>query len=248
MMSRRAAAAPAAILALATTELRLALRRGESLLVTLLVPAAVLLFFGTVRILPGPADALVPATLAIAIVATGLVSLGIATAYDRHYGVLKRLGGSPLPRWGIPAAKILAVVAIEAVQIALLVGIAAAALGWRPVPSASLPVVLAAVALGTAAFAGLGLILAATLPAETTLAVANALFVALVLAGGLLVPPTSLPDPLGSLAAVLPSGALVEALAAGLGAPSVDPVRPLASLAVWGAALASLAGATFRVE
>ena len=77
MTGPRAAPAWRAVLAMTVMELRLALRRGESLVVTLVVPAAVLVFFGTVKVLPTSLDRLVAATLAIAIVATGLVSLGI---------------------------------------------------------------------------------------------------------------------------------------------------------------------------
>ncbi len=248
MTGHRAAPAWRAVLAMSVMELRLALRRGESLVVTLVVPAAVLVFFGTVQILPTSVDRLVAATLAIAIVATGLVSLGIGTAYDRHYGVLKRLGGSPLPRWGIVAAKILAVFVTEVVQVALLLVVAGLVLGWRPGPEVNPALVAAAISFGTAAFAGLGLTLAGRLRAEATLALANALFVALLLFGGLLVPPEALPQPLGAVAAVLPSGALVETIAAGLGLPAAAPLPALAILAGWGLGLALLAGSSFRVE
>lgn len=248
MSASRAAPAWRSVAALTAMELQLATRRGESLVVTMLLPAAVLLFFGAVDVLPVETDRLVPASMAIAIVATGLVSLGIATAYDRHYGVLKRLGRSPLPRWGVAVAKSAAVLVTVTAQVALLLVIAVAVLGWRPAPGANVAVVVAAVALGTISFAGLGLTLAGTLRAETTLAVANGLFVALLLAGGLLIPAGVLPPPLGSLAALLPSGALAAALAAGLGAPGVDPTAPLALLAPWGVAFAGVAVRSFRVE
>ena len=248
MTGPRAAPAWRAVLAMTVMELRLALRRGESLVVTLVVPAAVLVFFGTVQILPTSVDQLVAATLAIAIVATGLVSLGIGAAYDRHYGVLKRLGGSPLPRWGIVAARILAVLVTEAVLVALLLAVAGLVLGWQPGSGADPAVLTAATALGTAAFAGLGLTLAGRLRAEATLALANALFVALLLAGGLLVPPEALPQPLGAVAAILPSGALVETLAAGLGVPGAEAMPSLAILTAWGLGLALVAGSSFRVE
>src|SRR2546426_4500386 len=129
-------------------EVRLTARRGENLLVTIVVPLVVLLFFASTPILPvtagRPADFLLPGVLGLAIISTSFVNLGIATAYERFYGVLKLLGGSPLPRGGLVAAKILAVVAIELVQLALLVAIAALGFGWRPGPGASLVVVLAA--------------------------------------------------------------------------------------------------------
>jgi len=101
-----------AIAAQLSTELALTLRRGESILVTLIIPAVLLVFFASSRVLPGAGahiDYLLPGTLALAVISTGLVSLGIATAYERYYGVLKLLGSTPLPRSGLVAAKLLSV-------------------------------------------------------------------------------------------------------------------------------------------
>src|SRR5947208_7674327 len=111
------------VLAQTAMELRLTLRRGESVLITIVVPALLLVFFATVAVLPAPAggasavDALMPGVLAFAVMSTAMVSLGIATAFERQYGVLKRLGGSPLPRPVLLAAKMLSVAAIELVQV-----------------------------------------------------------------------------------------------------------------------------------
>src|SRR6266542_5896731 len=117
-------------------ELRLTSRRAENLLVTLVIPVALLVFFGSVDVLPTgtgrPIDFLLPGVAALAVISTSLVSLGIATAYERSYGVLKRLGGSPLPRWGLIAAKIAAVLVLEVVQVAVLVAVAVLVLGWAP--------------------------------------------------------------------------------------------------------------------
>lgn len=248
MSERRAAPALRSVTALAAMELRLAARRGESLVVTMLLPAAVLLFFGTVALLPVDLDRLLASSLAIAVVATGLVSLGISTAYDRYYGVLKRLGGAPIPAWGIVAARLIAVLATVAVQSVLLVVVASTALSWRAAPAASAVGLIAAIGLGTAAFAGAGLILASRLRAETTLAAANGLFVALLLAGGLLVPAGQLPAPLGSLAAALPSAALVDAIAVALAGPQAASPASLPILAGWSVVLALLAARSFRVE
>src|SRR3712207_4739166 len=112
---RPSEAAPPGRMILAQTrlELRLALRRGARVLITLIIPPALLLFFGLVALMPTPADRradyLVPGMLALAIMSTAMVSTGIATAFERYYKVLKRLGASPLPRAGLLVAKILAV-------------------------------------------------------------------------------------------------------------------------------------------
>lgn len=247
-MSRPAPLARATT-ALAAHELRLTLRRGENLLVTIVIPTAVLLFFATVGIVPGiagrPADFLLPGALALAVIATGLVNLGIATAYDRQYGVLKRLGGSPLPRSGLVAAKLLGVVAVEVVQVALLVGVAILFLGWSAPAGASATLAVVALALGTAAFAGLGLLLAGTLRAEAVLALANGLFLAFLMLGGIVLPVDHLPAPLAAVASVLPAAALSAALRIALGAGG-DASLPLAILAAWAAVAIGIATRSFR--
>jgi ABC-2 type transport system permease protein len=246
-------AAPAwqAVLAMTGMELRLTLRRGETLVATAVLPVVVLLFFSSVSIVPlasgRPVDFLLPGSIAFAIIATSLVSLGITTAYDRFYGVLKRLGGSPLSRAELIAAKILAVVVLEAVQVAALVGAASLLLGWSAQAGASVGLLVVAVLLGTVAFAGLGLLLAGLLRAETMLAVANALFVASLVLGGVVLPISQLPGPLATFAGALPAAALSDALRVALGA-SGDAVGSLALLAGWGVATVGLAMATFRWE
>src|SRR5712691_964161 len=119
-----------ALMAQLRIEVILSLRRGESLLITLVVPVVLLIFFGSVA--PTPPDFLVPGLLALAVMSTSMVSLGIATAYERYYGALKRLLGSPLPRTSLIAAKTLAVLLIELVQIVLLIGIARLMFNWSP--------------------------------------------------------------------------------------------------------------------
>lgn len=231
-------------------ELRLAGRRGENLVATIVIPSVVLLLFSSVAILPTgagrPVDFLLPGSIALAIIATSFVSLGIVTAYDRHYGVLKRLGGSPLSRVELIAAKIVSVLVVEAVQVVLLVAIAALVLGWRPGPDASPILGLVSVLAGTLAFAGLGLLIAGTLRAETVLALANVLFLGFMVVGGIVVPVDHLPGPLATLASVLPAAALSDALREAVGAPpSGDAAQSIATLLVWGTAAIALAARTF---
>jgi ABC-2 type transport system permease protein len=243
----------AATLTQALMEMRLTARRGENLLAMVGIPVVVLLFFGSIEVLPLPAGggsritSLLPGTLALAIIATGLVNLGIATAYERSYGVLKRLGGSPLGRTGLVAAKLLTVLVIEAGQVGALIAIAFLVFGWRPGDDASAAVFVGAVLLGTAAFAGLGLAMAGSLRAEATLTLANALFLAFLLLGGLLVPADRLPDPLAQLSGLLPSSALAEAFRAALGSGG-DAGRSLVVLALWAAGALLVAVRTFRWE
>ncbi len=248
----RPASPLAATLSQTVVELRLTARRGENVLVTVIIPAVVLVFFASAGVLPTPTgrpvDFLLPGSIALAIIATSLVNLGIATAYERQYGVLKRLGGSPLTRAGLLAAKIAAVLVVEGGQVVLLVAIAALALGWNP-PAGANPVLLAAlVLLGTLAFAGLGLLLAGALRAEATLALANALFIVAVLLGGIILPLDHLPDALAAVAGLLPAAALSDAFRAALGDDGIDLVRPLVILGLWSAGAIVIAARTFRWE
>lgn len=248
----RAAPLTRAVASQVAVELRLTLRRGENLLAMLGIPAALLLFLGGTSVLPAPisgtrVDALLPGTLALAIVATGLVNLGIATAYERAYGVLKRLGGSPLGRPGLVAAKILVVLAIELALVVVLIGLAASVLGWRPPGRIAWLPLLIAVGLGTAAFAGWGLVLAGMLRAEAVLVTANLLFLVLLGLGGVIVPSVDLPGPLGIIAVVLPSGALTETIRSALEG-GTGPFGPWAILAVWAVAAIALAVRTFHWE
>ncbi len=227
----------------------MASRRAENVLVTIIVPAAVLLFFSAVSVAPQAERPLVvfllPGTVALAIIATSLVNLGIATAYERAYGVLKRLGGAPVERSAVIVAKFATVGIIELVQITLLVAIAITLLDWRPDEPISPWLVGAGLLLGTTAFAGLGLALAGALRAEATLAIANALFLVFLLLGGIVLPVDHLPGVLADIAALLPAGALSALIRAGLGAGG-EVLGPLAVLGAWAVGGAVAAVRLFR--
>ena len=249
-----AAASPAAaITAMTAAELRLVLRRGENLFATIVIPTIVLLLFSSVAILPTgtgrPVDFLLPGSIALGVVATSLVSLGITTAYDRSYGVLKRLGGSPLSRSELVIARVLTVLVVETVQITLLVVTATAVLGWSPGPGWSPTIAIVAVLVGTAAFAGLGLWLAGTLRAETVLALANVLFLGFLVVGGVIVPIDRLPEPLAAVAGALPAAPLSALLRDALGTGSAGGAAGnTALLAGWAAVTLAAAARTFRWE
>ena len=232
------------LLAQLKVELTLTLRRGESLLITAVVPVVLLVFFGAVA--STPPDFLVPGLLALAVMSTSMVSLGIGTAYERYYGALKRLLGSPLPRGSLLAAKTLAIVLIELVQIVVLIAIARFAFAWTP--DGSLPLAILALALGSVAFAGLGLLMAGTLRAEATLAVANGLYLVFLLLGGFIVPLDRLPPPIATAARLLPAAALTDATRAALNSPIQGLAAPMALLALWAIGAMTAAALTFRAD
>jgi ABC-2 type transport system permease protein len=243
-----------AVLAQARLETRLLLRSSESLLVTLGIPLGVLVFFSLVPVLPtGGVDAvtfLVPGVLALSATATGLVASAIQTAYERKSGALKLLGATPLGRRGFVVAKLLSVVTMLAVQAVLAITLALGVLGWRPAGGAvGVLLAVAGVLLTGLVMAALGLLLAGTLTAELTTAVSNALFLALLLLGGVTVAPDVLPGPLAAVGAASPLGAAVEVLRGVLDAPTGPvPVAALVALIGWGVLGTLAATRAFRWE
>jgi ABC-2 type transport system permease protein len=212
-------AAPLArmVLAQARMESRLMLRNGEQLLLAVVIPLIVLvgLVRGAGRLglsYDHPVvDVVTPGVLALAVRATAFTSLAIATAFERRYGILKRLGASPLPRAGLLAGKVGALLVVEALQLVVL-GLTGDLLGWSPALSGTSAVgAVLGVLLGTFAFAALGLLMAGTLRAEATLAAANLVYL-LLLAAGAVVVPASAYGSFGHVAQWLPSGALGEAM------------------------------------
>jgi ABC-2 type transport system permease protein len=239
-----------ALRAQTVAEVRLTLRRGESLLLTLGIPVGLLVFFSLVDVLPKPAgtrhavDFLTPGILALAVMSTGMVGLGIATGFERQYGVLKRLGSTPLGRPSLLGAKTAAIVVVEVVQVVVLVAVALA-LGWNPSGDPGLAV--AAVLLATVAFTGLGLLMAGALRAEVTLAAANGLYLVLLLLGGMIFPLAKLPGGLRAVAEALPAAALSQVLHGTLSAGPV-PARAWLVLAAWAVITPAAAALTFRWE
>lgn len=239
------------VIAQARLETRLLLRSSESLLVTLGVPLGLLGFLATVPVLPtGDADPvtfLVPGVLALSAAATGLVASAIQTAYERKSGSLRVLAASPLGRGGFVVAKLGSVVALLLVQATLVLGLGLA-LGWRPVGGvADVAAALAGVLLAGTALAALGLAIAGRISAEATTAVTNAVFLVLLLVGGVAIDPGALPPTLAALGAASPVGAAVALLRAALDGTG-GAAGALAAVVGWGAAGALAAVRGFRWE
>ncbi|MET9775741.1 ABC transporter permease [Streptomyces sp. NPDC006367] len=237
------------IAAQAALETRMLLRNGEQLLLTVVIPTLLLVLFSSVDIVDtgeGEAvDFLAPGVLALAVLSTAFTGQAIATGFERRYGVLKRLAASPLPRWGLMTAKTVSVLVTEVLQVALLTVIAFA-LGWSP-HGGPLPVLLLMV-LGTAAFSGLGLLMAGTLKAEATLAAANLVFLLLLVGGGVIVPLDKFPDAVRDVLGLLPISALSDGLRDVLQHGASMPWGDLGILAVWAVAGLAAAGKFFRWE
>ncbi len=237
------------VLAQAAMESRLMLRNGEQLLLAVVIPVIVLI--GGVEgaqhldlsFSRRPVDVFAPGVLALAVMSTAFTSLAIATGFERRYGVIKRLGSSPLSRSGLLLGKVGALLLVEALQI-LVISLVAYALGWQP--HASVLAVLLTILLGTAAFAALGLFVAGVLRAEATLAAANLVYL-LLMAGGAVVLPSSAYGAFGGVTRLLPSGALGDALREAFWSGSIRWGSWLV-LVVWAGIGAVLTARTFKWE
>ena len=233
------AAVPKMLAAQFALELKLLLRNGEQLLLTMFIPITLLVgltllplgSFGDNRV-----ATFVPVIMALAVISTAFTGQAIAVAFDRRYGALKRLGATALPVWGIIAGKSAAVVTVVFLQ-AIILGAIGFALGWRP-PPAGLAVGAVVIALGTGVFAALGLLLGGTLRAEIVLAVANLLWFVFAGLGALTIETRMIGSAVKWVARLTPAGALTETLSRAMSL-SVDWFGVLV-LAVWGT-LAGLA-------
>jgi len=240
------------LLAQAVMELKLLLRNGEQVGLTLIIPLLLEVFFNLpllYDVTTGPdhrrIDFVVPSILALAVMSAAFTGLAIGTGFERKYGVLKRLGATALPRGVLIGGKTLAVLALEVLQTALVCGLGFA-LGWHPKGEPFSVLVL--IILGTIAFGGLGLLVAGTLRAEVTLAAANLVWLILLFAGGIAIPLSKYPSGVRDVAQYLPSAALSDGLHRVLQSGHSLPAGPIVILLVWAAAALPAAARWFRWE
>ena len=229
-------------------ELTMTLRNGEQVLLTLVIPVGLLVTLTLVPFVTLPGHDRVgfflPGVLALAVMSSAFTGQAIAVGFERQYGVLKRLGATPLPRAVLLGAKTLAVLAVELLQVGLL-GLTGFALGWHP--HGSDLAVAALLGLGVAAFSGLGLLLGGTVRGLTALAAANLLWFVLLVLGGVLFPLSRLGGAEPALS-LLPTAALSHGLRAVLLDGAALPGRDAAALAGWAVVALGAAVRAFRWE
>jgi ABC-2 type transport system permease protein len=220
----------------ARVEALLLVRNGEQLLLALVIPIAILIggrFLGAPLGLDLAITA--PSVFGLAVWSSGFTSLAVSTGFERRYGVLERLASTPLTRTGLVVGKVLAILLVTAGQL-LILALVALVLGWRPtVTPAALGVSVVAVALALVAYVAWGLALAGTLRAELTLALANLIYLVMLVVGAVLVPVASYPAAVQPILALLPTAALGETLrTAATGTALLLPLLVLAAWAVLG--------------
>jgi ABC-2 type transport system permease protein len=224
----------AMLVAQAGVELRLALRGGEQVLLTLLIPMVLLVGLTLVTLVPLPEPrvaAVTPGVLALAVMSTAFTAQAIALGFDRRYGVIRRLAATALPRWLLVAGRLVAVLGVVVVQVVVLTAIALA-LGWRPAAS-GVGWALLLVLLACVAFGALGILVGGTLRAEVTLAVANLIWLVLVFVGGIVVPLEEMPRALAAVAQWLPTAALADGLRIALDTGVAPTEQQVLVLVVW---------------
>lgn len=210
------------------------LRNGEQLILAVVLPLLALVGLTVTPLLDGLGgsriNVAVPGILALCAMSTAFTGQGIATGFDRRYGVLRFLSTTPLGRTGLIAGKVLAVLAVLALQVAVVTAVALS-LGWRPPAAGWLPG-LGLLIVGAAAFTALGLLVAGTVRPEATLAITNLLWILLGALGGIVIPAERLPAAAQGVVHYLPSGALGEALREAFLLGTVD-VSAALILLVW---------------
>lgn len=220
-------------LAHARWELRLLLSNGEQVLLALVIPTALVFLLRDAA----------PVACA-SVIATMFTSLAIATGFERRSGALRYLGVTPLTRTSLLVGKLLAQGAVLVLSL-VLAGIAAAILGVLPaLGGRGLLVWILGIALAMWAFAAWALVIAGTIRAEATLAVANALFLVLVATAA--ADPASLASPWRQVLFTLPSGALSHVLR--YPDEAMPALAAFAVLALWAVIGTAVAARRFRWE
>lgn len=247
----RAAPTSSVIRSQAGLEWRLLMSNGEQILLTLIIPVVLLIGLSMTDFVSlgvtgrGPKlDLLVPSIMALAVMSSSFTALAISTGFDRRGEAIKFLGTTPLSRTGLLAAKIIAVLGVQVIQLGV-IAILGILLGWIPNHAAllSLPIII----LGTAAFAAWGFAMAGVLRAEATLALANAVYLLLLLGGGVIVPAARFPEPFATIVSYLPSAALADGLRAAMGSGDLGiVVTSMAILTAWALVGGLVVHRTFR--
>jgi ABC-2 type transport system permease protein len=179
----------------------------------------------------------VPSFIALAVVSAAFVALAMGFTRMRENGILKRVRGTPVPSWVIFAGRIGTSVVTATIVTALLMAIGGVLFGVR-LPTHTLPGLLSALVVGTAAFCALGLAYTRVISSEDAApAMTNAVVLPLYFISGVFVPFRQLPDGLQEVAKLLPVQPFVDALriafdpnTVGAGIAGGD----LLKLAIWG--------------
>lgn len=217
------------------------LRNGEQLVLMIVMPLLGLIALTATPLLDGMGYSRVemaaPGILALCALSTAFTGQGIATGFDRRYGVLRFLSTTPLGKGGLIAGKVIAVLVALALQV-VIISTVAAFLGWRP-PVAGVLLGIPLLILGAITFTALGLLIAGTVRPEATLAITNLGWILFAALGGIVLPAGKFSASMADFVQWLPSGALGNLMRGALLESRLD-IFAIVILLAW-AALCSLA-------
>src|SRR5579872_3954511 len=174
-------------------EVKLWLRRRESVIFSLLLPVLFLAFFGALygsQKVKGTGISyisyLVPGYAVYAIMAASLGTVAVNLADERTSKILKRLGGTPLPRAGLLLAKVVAGSLLIAAVIAVLLLVGT--LGYKAQVRGSVLAGLLVLALGIVSFAAMGIVLGGVVKPDAAVALSSLVYLTLSFLGGVFIP------------------------------------------------------------
>jgi len=154
----------------------------------------------------------VPGILAYGVITTTFVNMAIGTAILRDEGVLKRMQGTPLPRWAYMAGRIGSTILVVLAMTALTLLLGALAWGVK-VRAATLPGFLLALLLGSACFTALGVgIVRFIKNAESAPPIVNISILPLTFISGVWFVTDNMPSWLRQVGGIFPIHALADAL------------------------------------
>lgn len=241
---------PRMLWAQARTEAVLTLRNGEQVLLTVLIPVALLIAMSVMSVIPVPEPRVgssVARVFALAVISSAFTGQAIALGFDRRYGVLKRLAATALPRWLLVGGRIAAGLAVVVIQVVIL-GVVAVLLGWDLPSAAGWLWTVVLLVLGALAFGALGVLLGGALRAEIVLALANIVWFLLLLVGGVALGVDNLPPWLATIVELLPSAALAEGLHTAVVDGTAPALKHVLVLLGWGVAGAAVASRTTKLS
>ncbi len=193
----------------------------------------------------------VPAITTLAVVSATMVSLAINLTEARESGLLKRVRGTPLPRWAFIAGRVGNSLVVSLIMLVLVSLIGKLVYGVS-IPTSTAPAVLITVIVGAASFCCMGFALTIVIPNEDAApAVTNATVLPLYFMSGVFIPDSEIPEGVLHVADFFPIRHFFEAFFA-----SYDPTTTgsglelgdLAIVAAWGLAGLVVAILWFRWE
>jgi ABC-2 type transport system permease protein len=146
----------------------------------------------------------VPGILAYGVIAATYVNMAIGTAILRDEGVLKRMQGTPLPRWAYVAARIGSTILIVGLMTVITLGLGVTAYGLT-LRASTLPGLVLTLILGTAAFTTLGIGITRFIGnAEAAPVIVNLTVLPLSFISSIWFPPNGMPKALNDIAKFFP--------------------------------------------